>query len=202
MPGRVNDCVRQSVFWCESLWRSEVGKRPARRDRSEFELVGLPRLLFTTRAAYPCGSCGLSVISWSKVCRIARCSLAVVSFRVSLLKHAPRRREGEEKELTLPTSRGSSSVIMADEGYACRFCVDGIEVGRSILSHLSRSFAFQTSEPIRPGPLASQLIFRVAYGSQMDLRSLVQLVSRIPGLRLQVMPAVIKENTHPQIRRS
>ena len=75
---------------------------------------------------------------------------------------------------------------MTDEGYACRFCVDGVEATQLIIAYLSHSFAFQTSEPIRVGANPSQRIFRVAYGSQMDQRDLVRLMSGIAGLRLRV----------------
>ncbi|MCO6046198.1 hypothetical protein NG895_20060 [Aeoliella sp. ICT_H6.2] len=77
---------------------------------------------------------------------------------------------------------------MTDEGYACRFSVEGMEVAQTIINLLSRAFAFQTSDPIRQGATPSQRIFRVAYGAELTQKDLVRLLSPVPGLRLQVAP--------------
>lgn len=41
-------------------------------------------------------------------------------------------------------------------------------------------------EGVRP----TQRVFRVAYGSELTQKDLVRLLSSVPGLRLQVAPAV------------
>ncbi len=89
---------------------------------------------------------------------------------------------------------------MTDEGYACRFCVDGVDIAKQIIAFLSRAFAFQTSEPMEVGEKPTQRIFRVAYGSQLSLRDLVRLLSSVPGLRLQVIPAVERRETSDRAR--
>lgn len=83
---------------------------------------------------------------------------------------------------------------MTDEGYACRFAVDGVEAARFIIGYLSRAFAFQTSDPMQEGSRPTQRIFRVAYGSELTQKDLVRLLSGVPGLRLQVVP-VVKNNS-------
>lgn len=89
---------------------------------------------------------------------------------------------------------------MTDEGYACRFCVDGVEAARLIVLHLSRAFAFQTSEPMQVGSQPSQRIFRVAYGSELTQKDLVRLLSYLPGLRLQVATAAKPGSSQRQRR--
>jgi hypothetical protein len=84
---------------------------------------------------------------------------------------------------------------MTDEGYACSFCVEGADVAGRIIALLSRAFAFQTSEPMREGDRPTQRIFRVAYGSQLSQQDLVRLLSAVPGLRLQVIPAAKRSLT-------
>lgn len=85
-------------------------------------------------------------------------------------------------------------VSVANEGYACRVCVDGIDVAQHILNCLSVAFVFKTCEPFRKGPQPTQCIFRVAYGSQLTHQSIERLLTAIPGVRLRSDPLSGKVN--------
>jgi hypothetical protein len=76
-------------------------------------------------------------------------------------------------------------VTVGDEGYACRICVDGIDVAKQILRNLSAAFIFSTSEPIQISAASAHCTFRVAYGSQLSHRKLVSLLSAASGVRLR-----------------
>jgi len=75
---------------------------------------------------------------------------------------------------------------LSDDDYACRLAVDGLELARSLRDSLSRRFAFTSSEPMVEGSRSSQLIFRIAYNSQLSRKQLLQLLASVPGLTLSV----------------
>jgi len=92
------------------------------------------------------------------------------------------------KEDIRPLSTNSITefaVLIRDEGYACRICVESIDIARQILVFLSGAFVFKTSEPMREREQPAQCIFRVAYGSQLSHRKLIGLLSAMPGVRLE-----------------
>lgn len=68
--------------------------------------------------------------------------------------------------------------------YACRLRVTGMENAQWLLEKLSRSFVFSTSESIQQ--LSNDCIFFVSYGSHITQRKLENLITAIPGVRLQV----------------
>lgn len=81
-------------------------------------------------------------------------------------------------------------ITLTDEGYACRVAVEGVGIARQLIAMLSRSFAFQTSEPLSMGVPPAPCVFRVAYGSQLTQKDIVRLLSPIAGLRFNVEPPV------------
>lgn len=81
-------------------------------------------------------------------------------------------------------------VLIRDEGYACRICVESVDIASQILACLSQAFAFKTSEPMHVGAGPIPCIFRVAYCSQLSHRRLVNLLSAIPGVRLRLDPTL------------
>lgn len=82
-----------------------------------------------------------------------------------------------------------SAVSIRDEGFACRFYVDGADVAREILAFLSNFFVFKTSEPMWEQLNPPRCIFRVAYGSQLTFRKLTSLLLAMPRVGLSVESA-------------
>jgi hypothetical protein len=82
-----------------------------------------------------------------------------------------------------------SAVSIRDEGFACRVCVEGIDIARKILAYLSDTFVFKTSAPMEQSWHPPQCIFRVAYGSQLSYGKLESLLSAIPGVGLRLEPS-------------
>ena len=82
-----------------------------------------------------------------------------------------------------------SAVSIRDESFACRVCVDGIDIARRILACLSDPLVFKTSAPMEESWHPPQCIFQVAYGSQLSYRKLVSLLTAIPGVGLRWEPS-------------
>ena len=65
--------------------------------------------------------------------------------------------------------------------------MESIELAREILRNLSNAFVFQTSEPMHQSWNPTRCIFRVAYGSQLNLRQLAVLLAAMPGVELRIL---------------
>jgi hypothetical protein len=72
---------------------------------------------------------------------------------------------------------------------ACQFQVDGGENARWLLSRLSQSFVFKSSEPIRDLENSSYSTFLVPYNFQNTPFSLRKLLVGIPQVMLMSGPA-------------
>jgi hypothetical protein len=71
----------------------------------------------------------------------------------------------------------------------CRVRVDGITNAMWLLTRLSRSFVFKSSEPMEDDEKAFSSTFHVPYGSQMSHFKFERLLADIPQVQLMPEPA-------------
>jgi hypothetical protein len=71
----------------------------------------------------------------------------------------------------------------------CRVKVDGIANARWLLTRLSQSFVFKTSEAIHDDEGASSSTFHLPYSSQTPRSVLERLMGAIPEVKLMSEPA-------------
>ena len=71
----------------------------------------------------------------------------------------------------------------------CRVRVDGIPNARWLLTRLSRSFVFMSSEPMEDDEKASCSTFHVPYSSQMSHFKFERLLAGIQQVQLMSEPA-------------
>jgi hypothetical protein len=72
---------------------------------------------------------------------------------------------------------------------ACRVRVEGIQNAKWLLSRLSESFVFKSSEAIKDEWSYSYSIFNVLYTSQLSLSKFKKLLEFIPEVKLLLAPA-------------
>ena len=71
----------------------------------------------------------------------------------------------------------------------CRVRVDGIKNAMWLLTRLSQSFVFKSSEPIEDDEGASCSTFHVPYNSQMSRFQFERLLAGIPQVQVMSDPA-------------
>ena len=75
-------------------------------------------------------------------------------------------------------------------GGDCRVRVDGMRNAQWLLTRLSQSFVFKTSEAMHEDHVsASGCTFRIAYSSQVPRRAFERLLASIPEVTVMVDPA-------------
>lgn len=74
-------------------------------------------------------------------------------------------------------------------GSNCRVRVDGVKNAQWLLTRLSESFVFKTSEEVHEDRDSSCCTFRVPYSSQVPRRLFEKLLASIPELKVMVDPA-------------
>jgi hypothetical protein len=75
-------------------------------------------------------------------------------------------------------------VTLRHGDYACRLAVVGLQNAERIITALTQSFVFRTSEPLLASQAPAKCSFAVAYGSQVSHREMEHLLHAIPGVRL------------------
>ncbi|MHB1035237.1 MAG: hypothetical protein ACYC35_19290 [Pirellulales bacterium] len=81
------------------------------------------------------------------------------------------------------------SVWIRPLGGQCKVRVAGIKNARWLLTRLSQSFVFKSSEAIADDVGASCSIFHVPYSSQISRSKLERLLGAIPEVKLMLDPA-------------
>jgi len=74
-------------------------------------------------------------------------------------------------------------------GDDCRVRVEGLQNARWLLSRLSQSFVFKSSESIADDEALSCSTFRVPYSSRVPRSRFERLLAAIPEVRLMLDPA-------------
>ena len=77
-------------------------------------------------------------------------------------------------------------VWIRPSGNDCRVRVDGMQNARWLLSRLSQSFVFKSSESIHDNNASSCSTFRVMYSSQFPRRQFEKLLGAIPEVKLML----------------
>ena len=72
---------------------------------------------------------------------------------------------------------------------ACRVRVEGIRNAQWLLTRLSESFVFKSSEPLHDDMLTACSSFQVQYSSQMSGLKFAKLLAAIPEVNLMLEPA-------------
>jgi hypothetical protein len=74
-------------------------------------------------------------------------------------------------------------------GGDCRVRVDGMRNAQWLLTRLSQSFVFKTSEGVHEDKDSSCCTFNLAYSSQVPRRMFERLLASIPEVMVMVDPA-------------